>query len=252
MKVTLSKSEMERYDRQMLIPGWGEDGQKKLKMARVVVIGVGGLGCPASLYLAVAGIGKVVVIDRERFELSNLNRQVLGWQEDIGRFKVEVVAEKLRRANQDVEVEPLNIAITEDNVQGLIRGANVVVDALDNWGTRFIINKGCVEEGVPLVHAGIYGFSGQLTTITPGKGPCLRCILPETPREAPRFPVPGATPAFFATLQVMETLKLILGIGKTLTGRMLIFDGESMEFTIVETERRHDCPVCSHLKHARA
>ncbi len=243
----LSRSELERYDRQMLIPSWGLDGQKRLKSAKVVVTGAGGLGCPASLYLAAAGVGELVVIDREEFELSNLNRQILGWDNDIGRPKVEAVAEKLRALNPEVEVKPLLVEITEENIHELVQNASVVVDAMDNWRTRFIINKGCVEGGIPLVHAGISGLYGQIMTIIPGKGPCLRCLIPETPREVPRFPVLGATPGLFATLQVMETLKLIVGFGETLTGRMLLFDGDSMSFTIINVEKRPGCPVCSHL-----
>ena len=240
----LTPSELTRYDRQMIVPGWGLEGQKKLKEARVIVTGSGGLGCPASIYLTVAGVGKLVIIDKERFELSNLNRQVLGWQKDIGRLKAEAAAEKLRAMNPDIEVEPLIVEITEDNVRDLIRGANVVVDAMDNWVTRFLINRVCVEERIPFVHAGIHGLHGQVTTIVPGKGPCLRCILPKTPSEIKRFPVLGATPAFFAILQTMETLKLILGIGKPLVGRMLLFDGEDMSFQSIKVNRRTDCPVC--------
>jgi len=245
LKIALSKSELERYDRQMLVPGWGEKGQRRLKSAKVVVIGAGGLGCPASLYLTAAGIGELVIVDREKFELNNLNRQVLGWQKDIGHLKAEAAAEKLRKLNSDIKIQPLTTEVTEDNVRELVRDANVVLDAMDNWRARFTVNKGCVEEDVPFVHAGILGLYGQLTTIVPGKGPCLRCILPETPEDIPRFPVPGATPAFFATLQVMEALKLILGIGKTLTGRMLVFDGEYMEFTVINVEKRPECPICS-------
>jgi molybdopterin/thiamine biosynthesis adenylyltransferase len=233
METTLSRSELERYDRQMLVPGWGEDGQKKLKSAKVVVAGAGGLGCPASIYLAAAGVGKLVVIDKEEFELSNLNRQILGWQKDIGRLKAEVVAEKLRALNPEVEVKPLVVEITGENIRELIHNADVVVDAM--------------EKGIPFVHAGIFGLYGQMMTIMPGKGPCLRCLLPETPKEVRRFPVPGVTPALFAMLQVMETLKLIIGFGETLAGRMLLLDGEGMSFTVVNVERRPECPICANL-----
>lgn len=247
MKITLSKSELERYGRQMLIPGWGKEGQKKLKSARVVVAGAGGLGCPASVYLVAAGIGKLIIIDKEKFELSNLNRQILGWQRDIGRFKAEAAAEKLKALNPEVEVEPVIAEITEENAHELIDNANVVVDAMDNWGTRFILNKACVEKGIPFVHAGVFGLCGQLTTVVPGKGPCLRCILPETPKETAGFPVPGVTPAFFAILQVIEVLKLIIGFGEKLTGKMVLFDGEDMSVKVINVEKRPDCPICSHL-----
>ena len=246
-ELTLSRAELERYDRQMMLPNWGEEGQKRLKVAKVVVAGSGGLGSPASLYLAAAGVGELVIIDKDSFELSNLNRQILGWQRDVGRAKAEAAAEKLRALNPEIVVTPLVVEITEDNIHDLIREATVVVDAMDNWKTRFVINKACVETGMPFIHAGVFGLFGQIMTILPGKGPCLRCLLPETPTETGKFPVPGTTPALFATLQVMEALKLIVGFGETLTGRMLFFDGGSMSFTVVEVERRQKCVVCSHM-----
>ena len=245
MEITLSNLELERYDRQLLISGWGKDGQKKLKSAKVVVMGAGGLGCPASLYLAAAGVGKLMIIDKDKFETNNLNRQILGWQKDIGHFKSEAAAEKLRELNSYIEITPLILEIKEDNIHEHIENASVVVDAMDNWRTRFLINKACLEKEIPFVHASIFGLYGQLTTIIPSKGPCLRCIIPNTPKEVATFPVLGATPAFFATLQVMETLKLIVGFEKTLTGRMLVFDGKYMDFLIINVEKRLECPICS-------
>ena len=243
----LSKSERERYDRQMLLPAWGAEGQARLKSAKVVVAGVGGLGCPAAIYLAAAGVGDLVVLDKDAFELSNLNRQILGWQRDVGRPKAEAAAEKLRALNPEIVVKSLVVEITEENIHALIRDATVVVDALDNWRTRFIINEACVKQRLPLVHAGIFGLYGQIMTVIPGKGPCLHCLHPETQEEVSLFPVLGATPGLFATLQVMEVIKLIVGFGKPLTGRLLLFDGENMEFTVVNIERRLDCSVCGHL-----
>lgn len=238
---------MERYDRQMLIYGWGREGQKRLKRARITVVGAGGLGCPASLYLTTAGVGRLVIVDQEKYELSNLNRQVLGWEGDLGRYKVEVAAEKLRNLNSNVGIEPVVAEISEENARGLVRGTTVVIDATDNWRTRFILNGACVEERVPLVHAGIYGFHGQVTTILPGKGPCLSCILPKVPAEVERFPVVGVIPGLFAMFEVMEALKLILGVGEPLVGRMLMFDGEDMSFHVVEIKRRPDCRVCGEV-----
>jgi adenylyltransferase/sulfurtransferase len=231
----------------MLLPSWGTEGQTRLKSAKVVIAGAGGLGCPAAIYLAAAGVGNLVVMDKDVFELSNLNRQILGWQRDVGRPKAEAAVEKLRALNPEIAVKSLVVEITEENICALIQDATVVVDALDNWRTRFIINEACVNKRLPLVHAGIFGLYGQITTVVPGKGPCLRCLLPETPKEISRFPVLGATPALFATLQVMEVLKFIVGFGDPLTGRLLLFDGENMEFTTVNIERRLDCHVCAHL-----
>ena len=240
----LSKSELERYNRQMLISGWGKEGQTKLKKAKVVVAGVGGLGCPVSLYLTAAGVGNITLIDNEKFELSNLNRQILCFQKEVGRPKIEVAQEKLEALNPEIKVSTRLVEITKNNICELIHGSDVVVDAMDNWKTRFIINEGCVLERIPLVHAGIYGWSGQITTILPGKGPCLRCIIPHDLIEVKPFPVLGATPGFFAMLQVMEVAKLLTGLGSPLIGKLLIFDGEDMSFNIVEVSRNPKCPIC--------
>jgi molybdopterin/thiamine biosynthesis adenylyltransferase len=245
LETTLSNSELKRYSRQMLIPGWGEEGQKKLKSAKVVVAGVGGLGCPASAYLAAAGVDRLVIADNEKFDLSNMNRQILGWRKDLGKFKAETAAKKLRELNPEIKIEPVNSKITEANINQLVQDADVVIDAMDNWDTRFVINAACVEKGIPFVHAGVYGLHGQLTTIMPGKGPCLRCILPKTPKETGTIPVAGATAAFFASLQVFEALKLITGIGKPLIGRMLIFDAEDISFTVVDIGKNANCAVCA-------
>jgi len=245
--VSLSPSELEQYDRQMLIPGLGTDGQKKLKAAKVAVAGVGGLGCPASIYLAAAGIGKINLVDNERFELNDLNRQILCWQKDIGRFKAEVAKEKLEALNSQIEVEAVVAEITKDNVQNVIGDVEVVVDGQDNWKTRFIMNEYCVTHNVRFIHAGVSALHGQITTIVPGKGPCLRCIFPKDPPERERIPVLGATPALFASLQVMETVKLITRMGRPLVGRMLFANGEEMVFETVEVKRNVECPVCGNL-----
>lgn len=241
----LSSSELERYNRQMLIPGWGEEGQKKLKAAKVAVAGIGGLGCPTSLYLTAAGVGKMVIIDKDKFELNNLNRQILGWQSDLGKFKVESAREKLNNLNSNVEIKTLVEEITEENIQDLMENVDIVIDGQDNWETRFIINQYCVENGLPFVHAGVSALHGQITTILPHQGPCLRCLFPHTPPETEKIPVAGVTPALFASLQVMEAIKLITGIGKPLTGRMLFGNGENMEFETVEVTRNSECQVCS-------
>lgn len=177
----LSLSELERYNRQMLIPGLGLEGQKKPKASKVAVAGLGGLGCPSSLYLAAAGIGKVILIDEEKFQLSDLNRQILCWQRDIGRSKAEVAKEKLEALNPEIEVEAIIAKISKDSVEGLFKGADVVVDGMDNWRTRFFINEYCVTKVTPFVHAGISALHGQMTALLPGRGPCLRCIFPKDP-----------------------------------------------------------------------
>jgi molybdopterin/thiamine biosynthesis adenylyltransferase len=242
--VSLSPSELERYERQMLISGWGIKGQKKLKVAKVAVAGIGGLGCPASIYLTVVGVGKLVLIDKEKFELNNLNRQILGSQKDIGKAKAEVAKEKLEALNSEVEVKSVVAEITKENVQNVIGNVDVVLDGQDNWKTRFIINEYCVTHNIPFVHAGVSALHGQMTTIVPGKGPCLRCIFPKDPPEVEKIPMLGVTPAFFAALQVMETAKLVTGIGSPLVGRMLFANGREMAFETVEVKRNVECTVC--------
>ena len=243
----LTSNELERYDRQIRMRNWGEQGQLKLKKARVMVAGAGGLGCPISLYLAAAGVGYLAVVDKEKVELSNLNRQVLHWSSDVGRLKSVSVVEKLRQLNPEVDVEAIPEAITRDNAQDLVRGFTVVVDGMDNWETRFILNQACVKQNVPFVHGGVHSLYGQVTTILPGKGPCLRCILPKNPPEEERFPILGATAGILGLMEALETIKIITGIGEMLVGRMLCFDGENASFTIIRVERKLDCPVCGGL-----
>ena len=245
--MSLSRSELERYNRQMLISGWGLEGQRKLKASKVVVAGIGGLGCLSSLYLAAAGIGKIVLVDKGKFKLSDLNRQILCWQGDLGRFKAEVAKEKLDALNPEIEVEVLVREITKDSVDDIIGDADVVIDGMDNWRTRFIINEYCITQGVPFIHAGVSALHGQMVTILPGKGPCLRCIFPKDPPEVERIPVLGATPALLAALQVMETIKLITGIGEPPAGRMLFLNGKETVFEAIEMKRSANCPICGYL-----
>jgi len=245
--MTFSSVELERYDRQIRIKGLGKSGQSKLKKARVMVVGAGGLGCPASLYLVAAGIGHVAVVDKETVELSNLNRQILHWNDDIGRPKGISMMEKLRQLNPDVTVETVQKIVTTGNARQLVKGFTVVVDALDNWRTRFLLNKACVKEKIPFVHAGVHALYGQITTILPGKGPCLQCILPKIPPEEEKFPVLGATAGTLGLLEALETIKIITGLGEPLVGRMLHFDSETMSFQEIRVERRRNCPVCGSL-----
>jgi adenylyltransferase/sulfurtransferase len=240
----LTRNELVRYGRQILYAGFGEEGQEKLKGSRVVVAGLGGLGCSAALYLACAGIGHVTLIDCDRVELSNLNRQVLYYEEDIGEEKPLSVARKLGRLNSAIDVTPVFKKITERNVRGVVKGANLVIDGMDNFKTRFVLNKACVAEGIPFIHGAVHGLLGQVTTIIPGKTPCLACIFPEVPRRKGTVPVFGVTPALVAILQVTEAIKLLAGFGRLLTGKMLYFNGETMEFTLCNLVRNRNCQVC--------
>ncbi|MEM2897026.1 MAG: HesA/MoeB/ThiF family protein [Candidatus Bathyarchaeia archaeon] len=240
----LKKDELERYDRQIRMDGWGKDGQIKLKSSKVVVAGVGGLGCPASLYLTASGFGTVRLIDEEKIELSNLNRQILHWESDIGKYKADSASKKLKSLNCNVKIEVVKTRITDDNVRELIKGFDIVIDGMDNFKTRFILNKACVEERIPFIHGAIYGLEGYITTIIPYSTPCLSCVYPTIPPEMEKFPVVGTTPALIATLQVVEAIKLIIGIGKTLGGRLLIFDGNELSFQEIKIERNPKCKVC--------
>ncbi len=242
--LTLSDKEKVRYSRQIMI--FGEEGQKKLKSSRVAVIGVGGLGSASSTYLAAAGVGKLVLVDKDVVELDNLNRQVLHWTRDIGRLKVESAAEKLRELNPEIEVEGIAMEVNEDTIYDIIKEVDVVVDGLDNWSTRVVVNKACVKLRKPFVHAGVHGLYGQLTVIIPYESPCLQCIVPliGTKPKSGTFPVLGTTPAILATIQAQEVIKLITGYGRPLIGKLLIFDGTTTTFTTIEVRRREECPVC--------
>lgn len=244
----LSSEELELYSRQLRIPSLGIEGQRRLKGASAVVAGIGGLGCPASLYLAAAGFGQLKLIDNDIVELSNLNRQTLHWYSDLGRFKAKSAEEKLRRLNPFVKVMGIVAEIEGTNVGAMIQGANVVVDGQDNYKTRFILNDACVRLRIPFIHAAVQGFNGQLMTIVPGRGPCLRCLFPSPPPEARAFPILGATPGLMAALQVLEAIKVVTGVGVPSIGRLLIFDGEDLRFEEVPVMRNPGCPVCGNLK----
>ncbi len=243
--MSLSQSEIERYSRQILINGWGMEGQKMLKNSAVAVIGIGGLGCASSVYLASLGIGKLVLIDKDKINSSDLNRQILYSQKDVGRLKVEVAKEKIETLNPNVEIATALEEITIDNISRIVGKVNVVVDGLDNWKTRFVVNDYCVKTRTPLIHAGVSQFYGQVTTIIPREGPCLRCIFPTEPQETRTTPIFGGTSSALASLQVIEVIKYLTRIGTPLVGRMLFLDGEEMTVEIVEIEKNPNCQVCS-------
>jgi len=246
--MSLSRSELDRYDRQMRIQGWGIEGQRRLKASKVVVAGIGGLGCLSSLYLAAAGVGTLILLDRESISLTDLNRQILFCQSDLGASKAETAKRRLEEMNPEIKVKAEVKEVAGRSIAHVIRGVDLVVDGLDNWRTRFIINELCVRKGVPFVHGGVSGFCGQVMTIVPQKGPCLRCLFPTEPSEVEVVPVFGAAPAVIASLQVMEAAKLVTGIGKPLVGRMLFLDGEEMTLETVEIGKNPNCPVCAHTE----
>jgi molybdopterin/thiamine biosynthesis adenylyltransferase len=214
----------------MLIYGWGLEEQRKPEAPKVIVAGLGGLGCPASLYLAAAGTRKIVLIDKGKFKLSDLNRQILSWQSDFGRIKSEVAKAKLEALNPEIELEARVADITKDSTSHVVGDADITVDGMDNWRTRFIINEYCATQGIPFIYAGVSTLHGQMITILPGKDPCLRCIFPKEPPEVERITVLGATPALLASLQVMEVMKLITSIGGPTCWKNAILKWERNDF----------------------
>ncbi|MDW8021545.1 MAG: HesA/MoeB/ThiF family protein [Nitrososphaerota archaeon] len=244
----LSQEEFERYDRQLRIPYFGVDAQMKLKKSAVMVAGVGGLGSSAAIFLAAAGVGKLRIVDCGEVELSNLNRQILYSTEDIGRPKVFAALERLRAINPNVEIEAIKEEITEDNIEELLNGVNLVVDGQDNFETRFIINKACVRAFKPCIHGAVYAFEGRLMTIIPGKGPCLRCLIPQDPKEMASIPILGPLPGIVGAFEALEAIKLLTGVGDPLSGKLLIIDGETFSFYKIEIKKNPSCPVCGNVK----
>ncbi len=244
-----TEEQIERYSRHIVLPEVGGAGQRALLDAGVLLIGAGGLGSPVGLYLAAAGVGKLGVVDSDNVELSNLQRQVLHSTADLGRPKSLSAKETMEALNPDIEVVPYHVRLTADNALDIMSGYDLVADGSDNFATRYLVNDACVMLGKPLSHAGILRFEGQLTTILPGRGPCYRCLYPEPP---PPGMVPscqeagslGATAGVVGLLQAAEVLKLLLGIGEPLAGRLLMFNALDMVFKEVRVARDPGCPLC--------
>ena len=240
----LTTNELERYDRQIMIRGLGEEGQEKLKQAKVFIAGAGGLGCSVSMHLTAAGIGVLRIVDHDKVELSNLNRQVLHWDENIGRGKTSSAAEKLKRLNPGVEIEAIEEVITEVNVSQLVADFDLIVDAMDNLPTRYLLNKAAIDKNIPFFHGAVYGFEGRAMTIIPGKSACLQCVYHGAVTPERKFPVIGVTPAVIGCIQAAEVIKYIAGIGELLTNRLLIYDGLNLKFTEFKVKKDPDCEHC--------
>jgi adenylyltransferase/sulfurtransferase len=240
----LTSHELERYDRQIRIAEIGKAGQEKLKKARVFIAGAGGLGSPISIYLAAAGVGAIRIVDRDRVEVSNLNRQVLHWNEDIGRAKADSACAKLTRLNPVIRTEAICDNITPENVGQLVAGFDLIVDAMDNLPTRYLLNKTAIEKNIPFFHGAIRGFEGRAMTVIPGKTACLRCMH-RGPIPEETFPVIGVTPAVIGSIQATEVIKWIVGIGALLENRMLVYDGLTMRFTEFRIQKNPGCDHCS-------
>ncbi len=248
--IALTSEQRERYSRHLLIPEVGLEGQQKLLEAKVLLIGAGGLGSPAALYLAAAGVGTLGIVDNDLVDLSNLQRQVIHNNERIGVLKVESAKQTIEALNPDVKVVPHPIRLDSDNVLDLIRDYDVIVDGADNFPTRYLLNDAAVRERKPVVHASILGFDGQLTTFVPYEGPCYRCLYPQPPPAelAPSCGangVLGVLPGIMGLLQANEVIKLVVGMGEPLVGRLLLFEALSTEFTQLKVRRDVEgCPTC--------
>lgn len=241
----LDQSELARYNRQLIIPDFGEEGQKRLKDARVVIVGVGGLGCASATYLTAAGVGHITIVDLDIVELPDLNRQILYWEEDVGKEKVMVAQKKLSKLNPAIEITPIFAKITEENVLKIINGAQVVVDGLDNSATRLVVNSACIKGKIAYIYGGVSRLRGMITTIIPGKTPCLACFHPE---GAGGLGVLGVTPAIIASLQALEAIKLLIGQSPALAGKLLLFNGDELKFRVYDIKKDENCPVCSKPK----
>jgi len=246
---TLSQQELARYGRHLTLPDFGLAGQERLKSARVLLIGAGGLGSPLGLYLAAAGVGVLGIVDGDVVEVSNLQRQVLFTTADVGSSKALRAAARLGELNPHVEVRPVNQWFTADNAEALIAGYDLVIDGSDNFTTRYLANDACVLLDIPYVYGSIYQFEGQASVFHYDGGPCYRCLFPEPP---PPGSVPscaeggvlGVLPAMIASIQATEAIKLLTGIGETLSGRLLHYDAREMRFREFAMARNSHCPVC--------
>lgn len=233
---------MERYLRQMKLPQIGEEGQKRLKEARVTVVGAGGLGSPVLTYLAVAGVGYIRIIDDDEVNITNLNRQFLHGESDLGKKKADSAAETLRALNSGIKIEPVCACLTEENAEELLSSAEVVVDCVDNIKTRLIVNEMCLRKRIPLVEGGITGFYGFVTDILPEYA-CLECLGYKESMDKEEIPAIGACTGVIGALQAGEALKILLGAGQPLYGKMLQYDGLYGGFDEIEIRKREDCSL---------
>jgi sulfur-carrier protein adenylyltransferase/sulfurtransferase len=248
--VVLSPEQKQRYSRHLLIPEVGSAGQARLLGSKALFIGAGGLGSPASLYLAAAGVGTIGIVDFDVVDLSNLQRQILHTNDRIGERKVESARKTINALNPDVKVIPHEEMLVAGNVDRIIAGYDVIIDGTDTFETRYLLNDAAVAKNIPVVHASVFRFEGQLTTFIPFEGPCYRCLYPTPPPPelAPGCSVAGVlgvVPGIMGMLQANEALKILLGIGDTLSGRLLLFDALDTSFTELKLRRDPSCPVCS-------
>ena len=247
--VELTPTEIKRYGRHLIMPEVGMEGQRKLKAASVLVVGAGGLGSPTAIYLAAAGVGRIGIVDHDVVDQSNLQRQILYSEADVGRPKIEVAQERLRALNPEVEVQVYQEALTSENALDIIQEYDVVVDGTDNYPTRYLVNDACVLLKKPNVYGSIFRFEGQASVFDATEGPCYRCLYPEPPPpglvpSCAEGGVLGVLPGIIGLLQATETVKIILGEGRPLIGRLLLFDALRMSFDELRLRKDPDCPIC--------
>jgi len=245
----LRPEERERFARQLVLEGVGEAGQERLKAARVLIVGAGGLGSAVAFYLAAAGVGTLGIVDFDTVSLSNLNRQILHTTADLGRPKTESAAERLTALNPMLRVVPYPEALIPERAAELAAAYDVVVECSDNFETKFLVNEACVRAGTPLVWASVLAWEGQMSVVIPGKGPCYRCLFPPSIRldkvpTAREVGILGAVAGTFGALEAVEAVKLLLGIGRPLVGRLLVWDGLRSTFDEVAFTPQPGCPVC--------
>ena len=245
----LTREEILRYSRHLIMPEVGIEGQRRLKASGILLIGAGGLGSPLGLYLAAAGVGRLGIVDFDTVDFTNLQRQIIHRTEDVGRLKVESAKERIAAVNPEVQVTTYNTKISRENILELIKDYDVIIDGTDNFPTRYLVNDACVFQKKPNVYGSIFRFDGQATVFYPFKGPCYRCLYPEPP---PPGMVPscaeggvlGVLPGIIGVIQATEAVKLIIGQGKPLIGRLLLYNALKMEFREVKLKRDPTCPVC--------
>jgi molybdopterin/thiamine biosynthesis adenylyltransferase/rhodanese-related sulfurtransferase len=245
----LSNEEILRYSRHLIMPEVGMDGQLKLKAAKVLLIGTGGLGAPLGLYLTAAGVGRIGLVDFDVVDFTNLQRQVTFGTSDIGRKKTEAARERLCNLNPDVEIATYETMLTSENALEIFKDYDVIVDGTDNFPTRYLVNDACILLGKPNVYGSIFRFEGQVTVFGMPAGPCYRCLYPEPPPpglvpSCAEGGVLGVLPGIIGSLQAMETIKLLLGTGDSLAGRLLLFDALALKFRELKLRKNPDCPVC--------
>ena len=247
--LSLSKEEVLRYSRHLIMPEVGMDGQLKLKAAKVLCIGTGGLGAPLGQYLAAAGVGRIGLVDFDKVDLTNLQRQILFSTNDVNRPKIQAAAERLCGLNPDIQIDTFETILTSANALDILKDYDIVVDGTDNFATRYLVNDACVLLGKPNVYGSIFRFEGQASVFGYSNGPCYRCLYPEPPPpglvpSCAEGGVLGVLPGIVGSIQAAETLKLIIGKGEPLVGRLLLFDALSMKFRELKLRKNPDCPVC--------